>query len=160
MEARARTATGPDETVPTTGDDSVSRTSGDAPAAASSTSKAAKDGIDQLVEEHRALERLFDEFDAPSRSAWERKGRIIGIRQAISENEDIETSALATVIRSRLAAGHHRWRSLRRRYRAIDKLLEQIERRSISSPDLPELLERVMTAVDELITEQESSTSA
>ena len=160
MEPRTPIATDPDETAPATAGNSVPRTSGKAPPVAASTSKPANDGIDQLIDEHRALEKLFAEFDAPSLSAWDRKGRIIRIRQAISENEDIETSALATLIRSRLADGHHRWRSLRRRYRAIDKLLEQIERRSISSPDLPELLERVMTAVDELITEQESSTFA
>ena len=130
----------------------------DSSVGAAGRSGAPDDGIDQLVGEHRTLERLFAEFASPSGSAWERKGRLIAIRRAISEHEDVEASVLAPLIRSRLGDGHHRWRSLRRRYRTIDQLLGEIERRSISSPDLPELLERVMTAVDELIEEQESST--
>jgi hypothetical protein len=101
---------------------------------------------------------LFAELSSPSGSAWERKGRIIRIRQAISEHEDVEASVLAPLIRSRLDDGHRLWRSSRRRYRRIDKLLAEIGRRSISSPDLPELLESAMTAVDELIKDQESST--
>ena len=124
---------------------------------ADSPNTAPNDGINQLIEEHRALERLFGDFNNPSSSPLERKARIIRIRQAISEHEDVEASVLAPLIRSRLDDGHHLWRLVRRRYRKIDKLLMEIERRSISSPDLPELLERAMTAVDELIEVQESS---
>lgn len=148
----------PGEAAQTAADDSTARPSEDSSVGATSRGNAPEDGINQLVAEHRALEQLFGELASPSGSAWERKGRIIGIRQALSEHLDVEGSVLAPLIRSRLDDGHHLWRSARRRYRTIDKLLEQIERRSISSPDLPELLERVMTAVDDLITEQESST--
>ena len=124
---------------------------------ADSPNTAPDDGINQLVEEHRALERLFGDFNNPSSSALERKARIIRIRQALSEHEDVEASVLALLIRSRLDDGHHLWRSVRLRYRKIDKLLTEIERKSISSPDLPELLERAMAAVDELLEVQESS---
>ena|GEM_PF-3431337 len=160
MGPSTKAAMDPGEMARTAVQDSPARPSDDSSVGATSRGNEPDDGIDQLVTEHRALERLFDELGRPSGSAWERKGRIIRICQAISEHEDVEASVLAPLIRSRLNDGHHLWRSLRRRYRTIDKLLAEIERRSISSPDLPELLERAMTAVDELIEEQESSTFA
>lgn len=114
-------------------------------------------GLGQLLEEHRDLDRLFDELSSTSSSGYEKKKLIIHIRQAISEHEDVEASVLAPVIRSRLDDGHRLWRSSRRRYRLIEKLLGEIDRRSISSPDLSELLVNVETAVDQLIADQESS---
>lgn len=157
MGPRSRAAKDPGEAARMGADDSLLPADNSSVGAAS-RSNAPDDGISQLVEEHRALERLFPELSSPSGAAWERKGRIIRIRQAISQHEDVEASVLAPLIRSRLDDGHHLWRSSRRRYRKIDKLLAEIERRSISSPDLPELLESAMTAVDELIEDQESST--
>ena len=156
MRSRTREPKEPGETTQIRTEEPLAR-SGDLFVVAESPSTAPNDGINQLVEEHRALERLFGDFNDPSSSAWERKARIIRIRRAISEHEDVEASVLAPLIRSRLDDGHHLWRLVRRRYRKIDKLLMEIERRSISSPDLPELLERAMTAVDELIELQESS---
>lgn len=114
-------------------------------------------GLLQLVEEHRELERLFDELWDTS-SAYEQKKLIIHIRQVISEHQDVEATVLAPVIRTRLEDGHRLWRSLRHRYRLIEKLLWEIERRSISSPDLSELLDDVETAVEQLIADQESLT--
>ncbi len=156
MQLRTREPQGPSETVRTDTDDPQSL-SEDPFVVTADQSATPHDGITQLVDEHRALERLFADFSSPSSSSWERKDRLIRIRQAISEHDDVEASVLAPLIRSRLEDGHRLWRSLRRRYRKIDKLLMEIERRSISSPDLPELLERAMTAVDELIEAQESS---
>ena len=156
MQLQTREPEGPSETTRT--DTHESNTlSEDSFVVTASRSTAPNDGITKLVEEHRALERLFADFAKPSSSAWERKARIIRMRQAISEHDDVEASVLAPLIRSRLDGGHRLWRSLRRRYRKIDKLLMEIERRSISSPDMPELLERAMTAVDELIAAQETS---
>ncbi|MGH9028089.1 MAG: hemerythrin domain-containing protein [Acidimicrobiales bacterium] len=125
------------------------------------------DTLDRLVEEHRSLERLFDELastsdtteeEEPVLPAAKKKALILHISRVISTHEDVEASILGPFIRSRLAEGHRLSRSQRRRYHQTEKLLAIIARRSISSPDLSELLTQATEAVVEVMAEQESTT--
>jgi len=116
------------------------------------------DGLEELVVEHERIRRALDELVDTSGPAWEKKDQLKQLRQLISRHEDVEASILAPVIRSRLDHGHRQWRSSRRLYRHIDSLLALIDRRSISSPDLPQLVEGLRRAVGELIARQDTVT--
>ncbi len=121
------------------------------------TSATVANGIGRLIEDHRELDKLFDELDNAS-GAVATKDLIIRVSRAISAHEDVEASVLGPVIRSRLDGGRRLSRLQRKRYHETERLLAIIARRSISSPDLPDLLTRVVEAVGTLIAEQESST--
>lgn len=127
-----------------------------APQATAPSSDAAADGLASLVADHRELARSFHEL-AGATDPLAAKQRLIHMRQAICLHADAEAVALS-YLGSRSTGGRERWRSWRRAYRRVEKLLAEIDRRSISSPDLPELIEDVIVEVQRLIGEQETVT--
>lgn len=116
----------------------------------------AADGLASLVADHRELARSFDEL-AGATDPLAAKQRLIHMRQAICLHADAEAVALS-YLGSRSTGGRERWRSWRRAYRRVEKLLAEIDRRSISSPDLSDLIEDVIADVQRLIGEQETVT--
>lgn len=115
-----------------------------------------QDGLHRLVVQHRNIERAFAGLARTPGSAWEKKKQLIYLRKMICAHENVEALVLAPLVRSRIPNnGGDLWRSSRPLYHAIERLLVEVDRRSISSPDLPELLEDVGVATSALILHQE-----
>lgn len=141
---------------PSLATETLNQPKGGLPRAMGPSSDVAGDGLESLVADHRELARSFDELAAAA-DPLDAKQRLIHMRQAICLHADAEAGALS-LLGSRLDGGRERWRSWRRAYRRVEKLLAEIERRSISSPDLSELIEDVIADVERLIGEQEKVT--
>jgi hypothetical protein len=116
--------------------------------------KAGVDALEALVADHRELEQSFEELEGKV-GPGEAKQLLTRIRQEICRHVDAEVAALA-LFGSGQGRDRQYWSCRRRTYRQVEQLLVRVDRRSISSPDLSEMVEQVVTVVRQLMRAQET----
>lgn len=109
--------------------------------------------LDVLSRGHRELQKRFVEVrdpDTDRRPIWR---DIVGL---MSAHVAVERSFIYPVVKRRGLGGAHLADLLRHEYRSLEHLLVLTERRKINSPDMPELVSKLIDVFEEHLARCES----
>jgi hypothetical protein len=104
-----------------------------------------EDALDVLAREHHDLRELFDKVrdpDADRGSAW-----LEAVKRATS-HVAVERSFVYPVVKRRRLGPVHLADELARDYKQMEHLLVLTERRKINSPDMPDIITRLLDVVE------------
>ena len=119
----------------------------------STVSQVSENALDVLVREHRNLQEHFANVrdpDADRRSAWLETVKLMSAHVAV------ERSFIYPLVRRRQLGSTHLADLLRHEYRSMEHLVVLTERRKINSPDMPELVTKLLDVFEEHLTRCEN----
>ena len=119
----------------------------------STLSSVSDDALDVLLREHRDLEEHFAQVrdpDADRRAAWLETVKLMSAHVAV------ERSFIYPVVKARRLGSAHLADLLRHEYRSMEHLMVLTERRKINSPDMPELITKLLDVFEEHLARCES----
>jgi hemerythrin-like domain-containing protein len=111
------------------------------------------DAVEILQGEHRELQSLFSRVSSPDENRPEILKRLM---QLTAIHLDLEKQMLLPVIRIRVDDGAAIADRLRDEHRRIEKLLTTLDRRKVNSPDVPDLVTKMLHFNDRHISESDS----
>lgn len=116
-------------------------------------SRVSESALDVLVREHRNLQEHFAQVrdpDADRRAAW------LEFVKLMSAHVAVERSFVYPLVKRRRLGGTHLADLLRYEYRSMEHLVVLTERRKINSPDMPELVTKLLDVFEEHLARCES----
>jgi hypothetical protein len=104
-----------------------------------------EDALDVLAREHRDLRELFDKVHDPEAdrgSAW-----LEAVKKATS-HVAVERSFVYPIVKRRRLGSAHLADELAHDYKQMEHLLVLTERRKINSPDMPDIITKLLTVFE------------